>query len=337
MLRKADVLYAVYLLEDTTPFLTIGGAEEARETEAKNAAFRLDTFLYRLQAALERQEAMPCRILTLILSEDPGRDRALAAGEHAVWLIDPDGKRIVFDNQPARFDQVEKLLESKVYPWSALKMSGNGGWPWATFALVLANVLIQVVVAWQERGGQSSGLLEFLVLDIGGFYRNPQYYRLISSAFLHFGWKHLFNNMLVLLFLGRTAERIAGRGGYLIGYLICAAVSGASSAAWYIWNGEFQVATAGASGAIFGVSGMVLFWVLANHGRVDDISTRQMVWLMAFTIYHGFAEAGVNNCAHITGAIAGFLCGAVIWMIRGKRRPQQRTQESRRQSGGASQ
>ena len=75
-----------------------------------------------------------------------------------------------------------------------------------------------------------------------------------------------------------------------------------------------------ASGAIFGVIGGLLYAVAINRGRLEDLSTRQMVMLAAFSLYHGFTSKGVNNVAHLAGLVLGVVMGAVLY-----RKPKRRT------------
>ena len=300
MMKKEEIGYAAFLLKDSNMF--------------QGQLLQMNVFLTRICAALEEQYSCPFRMLVLAVSEDVKKDRWMTESSIPVWLIGLSGRPVIFENQPGTFGNVEKLLEKKVYPWTGI-ITENGFIPWVTLVLAAVNLAVQIVVAWQETGGRESGLLYAMVLQIGDFCAHPEYYRLLTSAFLHFGWQHLFNNMLVLLFLGRTAERIAGRGKFLAAYLICAVGANAASAVWYGWNGQTEVYTAGASGAVFGVAGMLLFFVLMNKGRLEQVSTRQLIWMMAFTVYHGFAESGINNCAHITGGILGFVCGFLIWFV----------------------
>ena len=77
--------------------------------------------------------------------------------------------------------------------------------------LVILNILIQCIVAVGEIGGKESALMNMMVLQIGEFVQKPEWWRLVTSVFLHFGWDHLFNNMLVLLYLGALAERCIGK------------------------------------------------------------------------------------------------------------------------------
>lgn len=300
MVKEGASDFAVCLIEDTSIF--------------KGQLQVLDSFLARVREALKSTYGKSYELLALTVSEDIGRDRWMADCSYPLWFIELSGRRVVFDNQPARFGDVETLLEKKVYPWSGI-FTESGSLPYATLGIVLINLAVQIIVAWQERGGRGSGLLYAMVLYIGDFMLKPEYYRLLTSAFLHFGWDHLINNMIVLVYLGKAAEHLCGRGKFIISYLICAIGANAASAAWYIWSGQPEVYTAGASGAVFGVAGMLLALVIFCKGRPGQVTTRQLVWMMLFTIYHGLAESGINNCAHIAGAVLGFACGLVIWMF----------------------
>ena len=74
------------------------------------------------------------------------------------------------------------------------------------------------------------------------------------------------------------------------------------------------------SGAIFGIAGLLLCIVLLSKGHFEEITLRQLIFMSFSTLYHGFAESGVNNCAHIVGAIIGFVCGIIIFCQMKKRK-----------------
>ena len=75
---------------------------------------------------------------------------------------------------------------------------------------------------------------------------------------------------------------------------------------WYTGRGD-HVVFIGASGAVFSVMGAVLLVVLICRGRLRELSLRQMLVMLAFSLYFGFASAGVSNAAHVGGLIAGFV------------------------------
>ena len=71
--------------------------------------------------------------------------------------------------------------------------------------------------------------------------------------------------------------------------------------------------SAGASGAVFAVMGAMLYVVIRNHGRIQDISVRQMMIMAGFSLYFGFTSTGVDNAAHVGGMACGFILVAVLY------------------------
>lgn len=146
-----------------------------------------------------------------------------------------------------------------------------------------------------------------------------EYYRLITSVFMHFGISHIMNNMLILFILGDNLERALGHIKYLFFYLICGV--GANIVSMAVNLGEYRnVVSAGASGAIFGVIGGLLYAVIINRGRLEDLSTRQLVVMIVCSLYFGFTSTGVDNAAHIAGLLIGIVMGILLYRKPRKKR-----------------
>ncbi len=139
-----------------------------------------------------------------------------------------------------------------------------------------------------------------------------EYYRLLTCTFIHFGISHLFNNMLVLAYIGDNLERALGKVKYLVLYLAAGVGSSAVSAVWSMFKDEYSV-SGGASGAIFGVVGALLVIVIKNRGQLEDLSSRQLMFFAGFSIYHGVTSAGIDNMAHISGFLIGALLGGLLY------------------------
>ena len=122
----------------------------------------------------------------------------------------------------------------------------------------------------------------------------------------------MVNNLLVLFVLGDNLERALGRFRYLLFYLACGAISGWASVYYYAAKDPYVVSV-GASGAIFGVIGGLLWVVIRNKGRLEDLSSRQLMIMAGLSLYHGFVSSGVNNVAHLSGMAAGFLLALVLY------------------------
>jgi rhomboid protease GluP len=145
-----------------------------------------------------------------------------------------------------------------------------------------------------------------LVLEKG------EYFRLLTSVFMHFGINHIMNNMLILFILGDNLERALGHIKYLFFYLFCGA--GANVVSMVANLGEYRtVVSAGASGAVFGVIGGLLYAVLINRGRLEDLSVRQLAVVIACSLYFGFTSTGVDNAAHIGGLLVGIVMGIFFY------------------------
>lgn len=178
--------------------------------------------------------------------------------------------------------------------------------------IIAANVIVFLVVEFV-----GSSLNTELMLYFGASYwplirYEHQYYRLFTSAFLHFGVEHLFSNMLVLAFIGDNLERALGKIKYLIFYVLCAIGSGGVS---YLVSMLLQTnsVSAGASGAIFGVAGGILYVLIVNHGRLEDLTSFQIFMFIIFTLYRGMRSSNVDNVAHLSGVIIGFVLAMVLY------------------------
>ena len=141
---------------------------------------------------------------------------------------------------------------------------------------------------------------------------NGKYYELFTSMFLHFGFSHLMNNMVMLLVIGYSLEPEIGKIRFLLIYLGSGLMGNLVSAWFDVSQGSYAV-SAGASGAIFGIVGALLYVAIRNHGRVGEISTRGLVLMAGLSLYYGFTAQGVDNAAHIGGLISGFLLAVLTY------------------------
>ena len=178
----------------------------------------------------------------------------------------------------------------------------------ATLTLIIINIVVFLMV---EFTGLSQDTLH--MLDWGAAYtplivEKGEVYRLFTSMFLHFGIEHLINNMLVL-FVGKLR--------FIVIYLAGGMTGSVLSLVWDLRQGEYAV-SAGASGAVFAVMGAMIYVVIRNKGRLEDLSVRQILVMAVFSLYFGFASSGVDNAAHTGGLAAGFLLAVFCYHRRKK-------------------
>ncbi len=151
----------------------------------------------------------------------------------------------------------------------------------------------------------------------GAMYRElitqeQEYYRIITCLFLHFGITHLLNNMVMLGAVGWNLEMEIGKIRFLLIYF-GSGILGNILSLWHDIQTDTNVVSAGASGAIFGLMGALLYVVIANRGRLGRLSGRGMLIMVALSLYFGFTSSGVDNLAHVGGLVCGFIMAAVLY------------------------
>jgi membrane associated rhomboid family serine protease len=138
-----------------------------------------------------------------------------------------------------------------------------------------------------------------------------EYYRLLTSAFMHGGILHIMFNMWVLLALGPTLESLLGRSRFLALYLLSALGGSVASYAF----GQPNIPSVGASGAIFGLMGAVL--VVGKRLRQD---VTNVLVLIGINIAIGFVVPNIDWRAHLGGLLTGVFVGAVFAYLPLQRR-----------------
>jgi membrane associated rhomboid family serine protease len=173
-----------------------------------------------------------------------------------------------------------------------------------------------------REGAVSQGIivtciLAFLAIDVadlaGGLSRwgmypaaialNDEWFRLVSSIFLHSGWLHLAFNMYFLWVLGPGLESVLGHRRFLVLFLV-AGLGG--SVVSYCFS-PIQTLSVGASGAIFG---LMTAWIIIGRRLHRDVS--QILTLLVLNIVLGFVIAGIDWRAHLGGAAAGAAVAAIL-------------------------
>lgn len=142
-----------------------------------------------------------------------------------------------------------------------------------------------------------------------------QWYRLITATFLHSDISHLINNMLLLVCLGSWLERAMGKVKYIIFYFVAGISSSLTSMGWMLYSDDIAWSI-GASGVVFAIMGAILYIIIRHKGKVAGHTLKRYLIMLALSLYFGFTTAGVDNAAHVGGAIAGFLLGIILYRKR---------------------
>jgi membrane associated rhomboid family serine protease len=189
--------------------------------------------------------------------------------------------------------------------------------PYVTGALVAANVIVYLITGAQSRQGLTdpgsapiNGLFTKWQLFLPAVHDQDQYYRLVTSGFLHVSLLHIASNMLALVIIGPPLERLLGRWRFLAVYF--AGLLGGSAMIYLLGNHLQPVV--GASGAIFGLFGAAL--VMARRLGLD---LQWLIGIIVLNFVFTFSIADVSKLGHIGGFLGGLLAAVAIAGVPSRR------------------
>lgn len=186
-----------------------------------------------------------------------------------------------------------------------------------TFALVAINSIVFVMLEIMGDTQNSEFMAHMGAVWPPYILKQGQYWRLLTATFMHFGFDHILNNMLILVCAGMILEDALGHVKYLILYLIAGIGGSTLSYLQMLHSGDYAVA-AGASGAIFGIIGALLWIVIVHKGRYETLTGKGLFFMIVISLYYGIHTGGVDNWGHIGGLIMGFLMGILLYRKKPK-------------------
>jgi rhomboid protease GluP len=185
--------------------------------------------------------------------------------------------------------------------------------PWVTIALAILNVgVFAIELAKGAHVVEGPGVLGLeLGANYGPLTLDGEPWRLFTSMFLHVGIIHLAMNLILgLAFLGRFAELLYGRVAYVSLYLVSGLAGSLLSAM------RSEIPSMGASGAIFGIMGGLVAYLIVHRKRIDPTARDQQIKVMGLTIainvVIGLRAEIIDMNAHIGGLIGGVLVGVAL-------------------------
>lgn len=171
--------------------------------------------------------------------------------------------------------------------------------PYITYILIFINILFYVLSIISNSFYNSMVLNPSKIL-------NGEYYRLLSCIFMHGGIIHLLCNMYCLYVIGPQVESFFGKIKYIVIYLLSGIIGSLMSLA--ITNSI----SLGASGAIFGLLGSILYFGYHYRVYLSQAIKSQIIPLIVLNLFLGFILSGVDNAAHIGGLIGGILVSMMV-------------------------
>jgi len=168
-------------------------------------------------------------------------------------------------------------------------------------SMVLLGINVVAFILQMATEGNINSVFQLGAMQ-GFAVADGDYWRLLTAAFLHAGFLHIAFNMYALYLFGPFVERALGTSRFVIAYLTMAV----SSSVFVYWLTEPQVATIGASGAVFGLFGLAL--VLLIRARQD---VRGLLVLLAINAFISL-QGNISWQGHLGGFVTGVLLGAAL-------------------------
>ncbi|QYM78584.1 rhomboid family intramembrane serine protease [Horticoccus luteus] len=215
---------------------------------------------------------------------------------------------------PATHDP--EFVEGLAFQDQVARLAGpRGTMAWVTNLIVAANLIVFVAMGLLGAGWFEAASMKpyiFYGANNAAATTNGEWWRLVTSMFLHFGVLHVAFNMWALYQAGHLVERLLGRSLYTLVYFGTGVVG---SLATICWHGD-TLWSAGASGAVFGVYGALLgYFVREKHGvprSVFQPIMKSTLIFAAFNLFYGAVNPHIDNAAHIGGFASGFVLG---WLV----------------------
>lgn len=190
--------------------------------------------------------------------------------------------------------------------------------PVVSGVIVAVNIVVYILCMFM--GSRLYGLGALSVFDV---LVNKEYGRVVWAMFLHSGVSHIFNNMLILFFMGAMIEKEIGHVCYALLYFLSGIGGNLVSLYVKVMNYDMSVSV-GASGAVFGLDGVLLAMVLFSGRKMANVTPARVMAMILLSLYNGFSAENIDNAAHVGGLVVGFLGGCVVCVLqRGRHKKQQ--------------
>lgn len=183
-----------------------------------------------------------------------------------------------------------------------------------TPSIIIANVAVWVIMVITGVGILDPSVESLINWggNLSSITLSGEPWRLFTSIFLHGGIVHLLFNMYALMQVGAILETHFGTHRYAVVYLVTGIFASLASAAF-----SGNVVSVGASGAIFGLYGLLLSLLITKSLQIDAEDRKQLlsstIFFIGYNVVFGFASPGIDNAAHLGGLFSGFIIGFLYY------------------------
>jgi rhomboid protease GluP len=181
--------------------------------------------------------------------------------------------------------------------------------PWLTYIIIAISIIMwgMLELISMRTGTSYAELLGTFGAKINNLIMEGQYWRFIAPMFLHAGLVHLTLNCYSLYVVGSQVESIFGRGKFAAIYFISGLIASIMSFAFSLNS------SVGASGAIFGLMGAMLYFAVRRPTLLKGSFGANLITILVINLAYGYMNKQIDNNAHIGGLIGGFLTTGVVY------------------------
>lgn len=238
------------------------------------------------------------------------------------WVVDKLERRLyIYENQPDNCLGIRAYLEKYLDGSLTTSEKKKQPFPIINFTVIVINILVYI---WLISNGNvyDGGYL----LRCGGayapyIYEKGEIYRLFTCMFIHSGIMHIANNLFMLAIVGSTLERIAGKVKYLVIYFGGGLLSSLASSTMHYFFEE-NIVSVGASGAVYAVLGGVIAILLFEKNTGRTVNIRSILLFAILMVYSCTTGEGVDNWAHLSGLIMGFVISIIMVLAKNNKETQ---------------
>lgn len=301
--------------EDGVVYVVVVGSNHNLDADS------LRRFNNKIYFDISKNTGMRVELLNLLITPDGMFDSAIQEmlmSLNNIWLFSEDyGRLYIFENQPQDFDCLYEILDKQIEDHNhQTHIQRRKTFGVITPILLLLNLLVFALFVLNRDANGDSIIKSMLTLNLDAVFLKHQYYRIISAMFFHFDIMHLLGNMILLIALGSRIENVIGKIGFLTVYMLTGIVASISSLLGCYIRIQYDTVAGGASGAVFGLLGIMIIFALFNKGRISGLSIRNLILLSVLTLLNGYVSEGIDNEAHLGGLLAGLLLGIIIILFK---------------------
>lgn len=213
------------------------------------------------------------------------------------------------DKRETSYKDIEDVIEKRKKDF---EIQSKAETPWLTYIIIAFNIvmwgLLQLVS--MRTGTAYQQQLEPFGAKVNNLIMEGQYWRFISPMFLHGDIVHLAVNCYSLYIIGSQVEKIFGRGRFLSIYFVSGFIGSAASFAFSLNS------SVGASGAIFGLVGAMLYFSLRRPALLKSSYGVNLITMLIINLAYGFMNKRIDNHAHIGGFAGGFLTAGAVYSYK---------------------